>query len=234
VLHAVGDAFQDGTVIDLSGLDPSRAKNLFAGHIVYWRLGRGDARNRLSGMALDQPRRPSYDSPAFHAVQRRSRPSQCRPAGRRFLIYGEVITKAIAGCVSASGTAKDARACWDKVAHRLPQHPPYVVGTPAAFGFAEWNGRSLTDNAPDVMFSIAANAPIRLGIGEDSVASKPSLSIRSCRPIRRIRNPAPSLAGMDQRDRQQCAFSTVLATEKLGLYIIDLYFADVQSHRGAE
>ena len=35
VLHAVGPAFQDGTVIDLSGWDPSRAKNLFAGHTLY-------------------------------------------------------------------------------------------------------------------------------------------------------------------------------------------------------
>ena len=43
-----------------------------------------------------------------------------------------------------------------------------------SFGFAEWNGRSLTDNAPDVMFSIAANTPVRLGIGKESVTSKPS------------------------------------------------------------
>jgi hypothetical protein len=35
VLHAVGHAFQDGTVIDLSGWNPSRAKNLFAGHTVH-------------------------------------------------------------------------------------------------------------------------------------------------------------------------------------------------------
>jgi hypothetical protein len=48
------------------------------------------------------------------------------------------------------------------------------VGTSAAFGFAEWNGRSLTDNAPNVMFSIAANTPVSLGIGKESVTSKPS------------------------------------------------------------
>jgi hypothetical protein len=35
VLHAVGHAFQDGTTVDLSGWDSSRAKNLFAGHTVY-------------------------------------------------------------------------------------------------------------------------------------------------------------------------------------------------------
>jgi hypothetical protein len=63
----------------------------------------------------------------------------------------------------------------EKVAHRFcPNILPYEVGTPASFGFVEWNGRSLTDNAPDVMFSLAANTPISLGIGRDSVTSKPS------------------------------------------------------------
>ena len=55
-----------------------------------------------------------------------------------------------------------------------PNILPYVVGTSASFGFIEWNGRSLTDNAPDVMFTLAANTPIRLGIGKESVTSKPS------------------------------------------------------------
>ena len=63
----------------------------------------------------------------------------------------------------------------EKVAHRFfPNILPYEVGTPAVFGFAEWNGRSLTDNAPNVMFSIAANAPVSLGVGKESVTSKPS------------------------------------------------------------
>jgi hypothetical protein len=55
-----------------------------------------------------------------------------------------------------------------------PNILPYEVGTPAVFGFAEWNGRSLTDNVPNVMFSIATNAPVSLGIGKESVTSKPS------------------------------------------------------------
>jgi hypothetical protein len=97
-----------------------------------------------------------------------------RPADD-FATYGEAVTKAIAGVVSANGTAQDPQAYGEKVAHRFfPNILPYQVGTPAVFGFAEWNGRSLTDNAPDVMFSMAANAPVRLGIGRDSVTSKPS------------------------------------------------------------
>ena len=72
------------------------------------------------------------------------------------------------------GTAEDPRAYGEKVAHRFfPNMLPYEVGTPAAFGFAEWNGRSLTDNAPDVMFRSRRTRPVRLGIGKESVTAKP-------------------------------------------------------------
>ncbi len=197
VLHAVGHAFQDGTVIDLSGWDSSRAKNLFAGHTVYsivlevpdGELLGGPAGKRRIGvwaaatLATDSGGWRSINRvglPMIHPLFTQfnedlgNRLNAGRPADD-FLTYGEVITKAIGGCVSACGTAEDARAYGDKVAHRFcPNILPYVIGTPAVFGFAEWNGRSLTDNAPDVMFSIAANAPIRLGVGKDSVTSKPS------------------------------------------------------------
>jgi len=92
-----------------------------------------------------------------------------------FATYGEAISKSIAGVVAAYGTADDPHGYGDQIAHRLfPNILPYRVGTQALFGFTEWNGRTLTDNAPDVMFSTAANTPIRLGIGKDSVTSKPS------------------------------------------------------------
>ncbi len=76
--------------------------------------------------------------------------------------------------VAATGTSDDPEGYGLKVAHRFfPNILPYQVKTKATFGFAEWNGRSLTDNAPDVMFSIAANSPVRLGIGKESVTPKP-------------------------------------------------------------
>jgi hypothetical protein len=83
--------------------------------------------------------------------------------------------KQFAGVVAAYGTAEDPRADGEKVARRFcPNILPYEVGTPPAFGLAEWNGRTLSENAPDVMFSLAANTPIRLGIGKESVTSKPT------------------------------------------------------------
>ena len=89
VLHAVGHAFQDGTIIDLSGWDPAKAKNLFAGHTVYSIVlevpdsellagpataaasgcGLFNARHRCWRMAFDQPMRPSHDPSAFHPIQ---------------------------------------------------------------------------------------------------------------------------------------------------------------------
>ncbi len=92
-----------------------------------------------------------------------------------FATYGAVVAKAIAGAVSAIGTSADPQVYGERVARRFfPNMLPYKIGTSATFGFAEWNGRSLIDNAPDVMFSIAANAPVRLEIGKDSVSPKPS------------------------------------------------------------
>ncbi|WP_440071304.1 hypothetical protein [Streptosporangium sp. OZ121] len=77
--------------------------------------------------------------------------------------------------VGAYGTAEDPRAYGRSVADRIfPNVLPYTVGTPAVYGFAGWNGRSLTDNAPDVMFSLATNTALTIGLMSDSVAARPT------------------------------------------------------------
>lgn len=197
VLHAVGHAFQDGKVVDLTGWDPNHAKNLFAGHTVYSIVlevpdqelldGRVDKR-RIGVWAVSTL---ATDAGGWRSINRVGLPMMHplftqynEDLGNRlnagiptedFATFGKTVIKSVAGAVAANGTAEDPQAYAETVAHRfLPNILPYVVGTPAVFGFAEWNGRSLTDNAPNVMFSIAANTPIRLGIGKESVASKPS------------------------------------------------------------
>jgi hypothetical protein len=197
VLHAVGHAFQDGTTVKFNGWDPSRAKNLFAGHTAYAIVleapdsallsGAGDSRQvgvwAVSTLATDAGGWRSINRvglPMIHPLFTQynedlgNRLNAGRPSDD-FATYGEAVTRAVAGVVSAYGTAEDPKAYAEEVAHRLfPNILPYEIGTPAAFGFAGWNGRSLTDNAPNVMFSIAANTPISLGIGKESVTSKPS------------------------------------------------------------
>jgi hypothetical protein len=197
VLHAVGHAFQDGTSINLSGWDPGHATNLFSGHNAYAIVlevpdaellsGGGDTRQigvwALSSLANDAGGWRSINRvglPMIHPLFTQFNEDLCNQlnAGcpsEDFATYGECVIRSIAGVISANGSAEDPRAYAERVAHRfLPNILPYKVGTPAVFGFAEWNGRSLTDNAPNVMFSIASNTPVSLGIGKESVSSKPS------------------------------------------------------------
>jgi len=198
VLHAVGHAFQEGTTVDLSGWDPSKAKNVFDGQSVYSIVlevpdgellaGAGDNRHigvwAVATLATDAGGWRSINRiglPMIHPLFAQSNPdlgdrlNAGRPADD-FATYGEEVIKSIARVVSANGTARDPRAYAETVAHRFfPNILHYEVGTPAVFGFAGVNGRSLTDNVPDVMCSIAANTPIHIGIGKESVTSKPSL-----------------------------------------------------------
>ncbi|WP_407181359.1 DUF4331 family protein [Bradyrhizobium sp. STM 3562] len=194
VLHAVGHALQDGTIVDLKDWDPLRAKNLFAGHSVYSLvlevpdtelIGNGGKIGvwAVASLATDAGGWRSINRvglPMIHPLFTQynedlgNRLNAGRPADD-FATFGDAAIKAIAGAVRASGTAEDPEGYATRIAHRLfPNLLPYVVGTPAVFGFGDWNGRSLTDNAPDVMFSIATNGPVRLGIGKESVTSKPS------------------------------------------------------------
>ncbi len=207
VLHAVGHAFQDGTAIDLSGWDPSKAKNLFAGHTVHsivlevpdaellkdapasskrigvWAVatlatdtGGWRSINRV-GLPMIHPLFTQYNEDLGDRL------NAGRPADD-FATYGDQVAKAIAGMIAATGTSEDPAGYGMKIAHRLfPNILPYEVGSQATFGFGEWNGRSLTDNAPDVMFSIAANTPVRLGIGKESVPTKPSAVFPYVHPV---------------------------------------------------
>jgi hypothetical protein len=197
VLHAVGHAFEEGTTVNLSGWDPSRAKNLFAGHTVYSIVlevpdsellpGAGDKGRigvwALSTLATDVGGWRSINRiglPMIHPLFTQfnedlgNRLNAGRPSDD-FATYGEAVIKGIADVVAAYGTAENPRAYAETVTHRFfPNILPYGIGTPAVFGFAGWNGRSLIDNAPDVMFSLAANTPVSLGIGKESVLSQPS------------------------------------------------------------
>jgi hypothetical protein len=41
---------------------------------------------------------------------------------------------------------------------------PYVVGTPATYGFAGHNGRTLADNAPEAVLSLVAGTAVPSGL----------------------------------------------------------------------
>ena len=65
---------------------------------------------------------------------------------------GQYIGEQVAAVVAASGTSDDPQGYGQTVARRLfPDVMPYLVGTPATYGFAAFNGRTQADNAPEAM-----------------------------------------------------------------------------------
>jgi hypothetical protein len=81
------------------------------------------------------------------------------------------IADVVAAVVAASGTSGDPHGYGQTVARSLfPDVLPYVVGTPATFGFAARNGRTLADNAPEAMLSLVAGTAVPSGL-KPAVAS---------------------------------------------------------------
>jgi hypothetical protein len=79
--------------------------------------------------------------------------------------YGAAIGDLIASVVRRRGTSDRPEVYAATVVDRIvPDLLPYVVGSPALFGFAAVNGRRLADNAPEVMFSLATNSGIPGGL----------------------------------------------------------------------
>ncbi|GAA4563463.1 DUF4331 family protein [Planotetraspora kaengkrachanensis] len=197
VLHAVGKAFHEGTTVDLSGWDPAEAKNAFAGHTVYSIVleiadeellpAAGPDRRvgvwGLASLATDAGgRRPVNRAglPMIHPLFTQfdedlgDRLNTNLPA-EDLEIHGATVAAMVSGVVRAYGTAEDPEDYARAVVYKIfPNVLPYTIGTPASFGFAGWNGRSLTDNAPDVMFSFACDIPVTIGITRRSVTSEPT------------------------------------------------------------
>ncbi len=94
-----------------------------------------------------------------------SDPANLRHPSEDFSQQGNYIADKIAAVVSASGASDDPQGYGQTVARRLlPDVLPYVVGTPATYGFAAFNGRTLADNAPEAMLSLVTNTAVPSGL----------------------------------------------------------------------
>jgi hypothetical protein len=93
-------------------------------------------------------------------------PRNTRHPSQDFESEGAHIAEHIAAVVAASGTSGDPHGYGQTVARELfPDDVlPYVVGTPATYGFAIRNGRTMADNAPEVMLSLVAGRDIPSGL----------------------------------------------------------------------
>jgi hypothetical protein len=92
-------------------------------------------------------------------------PANTRHPSEDFDAEGMHIAEHIAAVVAASGTSDDPQGYGETVARELfPDVLPYVVGTPATYGFTTRNGRTLADNAPEVMLSLVAGTAVPSGL----------------------------------------------------------------------
>jgi Domain of unknown function (DUF4331) len=197
VLEAIGHAFADGTRADLSSWDPAVAVNRFAGHTAYSivvevpddelmpivgpsRRVHVWARTNLATDAGGWRQINRFGHPMIHPLFTQFNGElgdqlNAGPPADDTANFGKTIADAVSAVVAAYGTAEDPQAYGEAVAARLfPNVLPYTVGTPAVYGFNEFNGRSLTDNAPDVMFSLATNTAFSIGLTKDAITAKPT------------------------------------------------------------
>ncbi len=103
-------------------------------------------------------------------------PANTRHPSEDRAAIGDQMAKQISAVVTAVGNRDDPEAYGAAVAATLlPDVLPYVVSTPASYSFAGLNGRSLADNAPEVMLSLVTGSAIPSGL-------KPSVA-------KHLRNP---------------------------------------------
>jgi hypothetical protein len=190
LLEIVNSAVRNGTAADWSAWRPENAQNSFAGTTVESIvLEVSHEHSQLhSGAHIGVWCRTKLatDTGGWQQINRAGHPMMwpifwpddtdfSDPANQRhpsadFNAAGKYLGGLIAAAVSANGTSDDPEGYGETVAYALfPDVVQYVVGTPATYGFAARNGRTLADNAPEAMLSLVLNTAVPSGL-------KPSVS----------------------------------------------------------
>ncbi len=94
-----------------------------------------------------------------------SDPANTRHPSEDLDAAGQHLGDQTAAVVAANGASADPHGYGQMVARELcPDGLPYVIGTPASYGFAGFNGRTLADNAPEAMLSLVTGTAIPSGL----------------------------------------------------------------------
>jgi Domain of unknown function (DUF4331) len=185
LLAKVNSAVKNGSAVDLSAWRPEDAKNSFAGTTVesivlevphqhpQLRSGARIGVWCATKLATDaggwrQINRGGHPMmwPIFWPDDTHfTNPANTRHPSQDFDAVGEFIGDQVAAVVAASGTSGDPEGYGKAVARELFSDVlPYVVGTPAIYGFATRNGRPMADNAPEAMLSLVAGTAVPSGL----------------------------------------------------------------------
>ncbi|WUH95274.1 DUF4331 domain-containing protein [Streptomyces sp. NBC_00433] len=185
LLAIVNGAVAKGTAVDLSQWQPRKAENTFAGTSVetivleiphehpQLRPGARTGVWCTTKLATDaggwrQINRGGHPMmwPIFWPGDTDfSNPANTRHPSEDLAAAGQTVAGQVAAVVAATGTSADPEGYGRIVARQLfPDVLSYVVGTPATFGFAARNGRTMADNAPEVMMSLVTNMAVQSGL----------------------------------------------------------------------
>src|SRR4029078_11243054 len=122
-------------------------------------------RTRAGGGKINRARQANMGPIFWPDDTQFTNPANTRHPSKDFDADGMHIAEHVAAVVAASGTSDDPQGYGKTVARELfPDVWPYVVGTPATYGFATRNGRTLADNAPEVMLSLVAGTAVPSGL----------------------------------------------------------------------
>jgi hypothetical protein len=185
LLARVNAAVKNGTAPDLSSWRPEQATNSFADTTVEAIVLEVSHEHAIlhTGMNIEVWCRTlrATDAGGWRQINRAGNPMMwpifwpddtdfAYPANSRHpsadrTADSKHLADQVAAVVAAAGTSDDPEAYGATVARQLfPDVLSYVVGTPATFGFAHRNGRTIADNAPEVMLSMVTNLGIDSGL----------------------------------------------------------------------
>ncbi len=187
-LATVNDAFKNGARLDRSAWRPENARNSFASTTVQsivLELTKQEPMLRDgTQIGVWCTTKLATDGGRWRPVNRAGHPmmwpifwptdtdfsndANFRHPADDLSAEGENIASVIARVVAANGTAPDPEGYGRSVAQEiLPDVLSYQVGSPANYGFAVRNGRTMLDNAPEVMFSMVFNTGMTSGLTSD-------------------------------------------------------------------
>jgi hypothetical protein len=185
LLAIVNGAVAKGTAVDLSAWHPDKAQNTFAGtsvNSIVLEVPHTHPQLRPGArIGVWCATKLATDAGGWRQINRAGHPMMwpifwpndtdfANPANTRHpsedaAADGSYLADRVAAVVAASGTSGDPQAYGQTVARTLfPDVLPYVVGTPATFGFAALNGRTQADNAPEAMLSLVAGTAVPTGL----------------------------------------------------------------------
>jgi len=204
LLSIVNGAIKNGTAVDLSAWRPQDARNSFAGKTV---------ESIVLEVSHQHPQlRPGVhigvwcatklatDAGGWRQINRGGHPmmwpifwpddvdfknpADTRHPSQDFGAVGKLIGDKISAVVAASGTSGDPRGYGETVARELfPDVLPYLVGTPAIYGFATRNGRPMADNAPEAMLSLVAGTAVPSGLKPSTTAKQRNVKFPYVVPV---------------------------------------------------